>query len=83
MRNREMSVNHLTDSESRNILFDNKSEKLDGQLIKFKVNSVDMFLLKLKKLSFITEMLSDRRNEFGFKSIMDDFRDCLFCEILD
>jgi hypothetical protein len=78
-----MSVNECTDIDNRNIFFDNKSLKVDGQLIKFKVNSVDMLLLKLKKVSFITEMLSEKRNEFGFNSLMDDFRDCLFCEILD
>jgi hypothetical protein len=64
-------------------MWDQLEEYNPDEKIKFKANSVDSLLQKLKKLSCIASLLSDERNDFGFRALMKDFRSCLFYEILD
>lgn len=56
------SAKEVVEDEFDPIGFGVKKEK-----IKFKVTSVDTFVLKCKKLSFITQMLSEPKHDFGFK----------------
>jgi len=51
--------------------------------IRFKVTSVDQMILKAKRLCFVTTMLAETKTDFGIKQLITDFRNCLYCEILE
>lgn len=86
----ELGVKNKNSMASSQMFFDKPFESIDSEetkesqgVIKFKVTCVENFALMLKKLSFVSQMLSDQKNDYGLEALMQAFRNCMFCEILD